>query len=60
VQAALGAWAKHCPRPLVVFIDEIDALRDEALISVLRQLRAGYLLLPNIFHGDRGLKPRTT
>jgi len=49
VQAALEAWAKHCPRPLVVFIDEIDALRDEALISVLRQLRAGYPLRPELF-----------
>src|SRR5215510_12099807 len=49
VQAALEVWAKRCPRPLVVFIDEIDALRDEALISVLRQLRAGYPLRPELF-----------
>jgi hypothetical protein len=26
----------------VLFLDEIDALRDEALISVLRRLRAGH------------------
>jgi type II secretory pathway predicted ATPase ExeA len=49
VQAALGAWAKHCPRPLVVLIDEIDALRDDVLVSVLRQLRAGYPLRPELF-----------
>ena len=40
--AALGAWALTCPRPLVLFFDEIDALRGESLRAVLRQLRAGY------------------
>lgn len=40
--AGLGAWAEACPRPLVLFFDEIDALRGEGLRSVLRQLRAGY------------------
>lgn len=49
VRAALRAWVEHCPRPLVVLIDEIDALRDEVLVSVLRQLRAGYPLRPQLF-----------
>lgn len=49
VRAALGAWAEHCSRPLVVLIDEIDALRDEVLVSVLRQLRAGHPLRPELF-----------
>ncbi len=49
IGAALHAWAKACPRPLVVFLDEIDALRDEVLISVLRQLRAGYGNRPQQF-----------
>jgi hypothetical protein len=39
---ALAAWARVCPRPLVLFFDEIDALRGASLISVLRQLRAGF------------------
>ena len=39
---ALAAWARVCPRPLVLFFDEIDALRGQSLISVLRQLRAGF------------------
>ena len=39
---ALEAWARACPRPLVLFFDEIDALRGESLRSVLRQLREGY------------------
>ena len=40
--AALSAWAQAAPRPLVLFLDEIDALQDEALISALRQIRTGY------------------
>ncbi|MCK6544813.1 AAA family ATPase [Myxococcota bacterium] len=42
LQVSLAAWASRCPRPLVLFFDEIDALRGGALIAVLRQLRAGY------------------
>ena len=38
----LTAWARSCPLPIVLFLDEIDSLRGESLISVLRQLRAGY------------------
>ena len=38
----LSAWAQHSPRRLVLLLDEIDALRGQSLISVLRQLRAGY------------------
>ena len=39
ITAALSAWAKAAPRPLVLFIDEIDSLEGPALVSVLRQLR---------------------
>ncbi len=39
---ALEAWARCCPRPLVLFFDEIDSLRGESLRAVLRQLREGY------------------
>ncbi|NKY57234.1 ATP-binding protein [Nocardia flavorosea] len=38
----LAAWVAQCPRPLVLFFDEIDSLRDDALLNTLRQLRAGY------------------
>ena len=44
-----GPWAEIAPRPLVIFLDEIDALEDETLISVLRQLRAGYATRPTHF-----------
>ncbi|GAB6163616.1 hypothetical protein JCM12298_27760 [Desulfothermus naphthae] len=36
-------------RPVVVMIDEIDSLVGDTLISVLRQLRAGYNLRPKAF-----------
>ncbi|NJN20165.1 MAG: ATP-binding protein [Leptolyngbya sp. RL_3_1] len=42
IQSALQLWAKASPRPLVILIDEIDALKGDVLISMLRQLRAGY------------------
>lgn len=49
IRLALTAWAQACPRPLVVFIDEIDALRGDTLVSVLRQIRAGYPHRPERF-----------
>ncbi|MBU2688677.1 MAG: AAA-like domain-containing protein [Actinobacteria bacterium] len=45
----LEQWTRACPRPLVLFLDEIDALLDESLLSVLRQLRAGYFNRPEGF-----------
>ena len=38
----LSRWAGADPRPLVLLIDEIDTLIGDTLVSVLRQLRAGY------------------
>ena len=55
ISAALSAWAERCPRPIVLFIDEIDALRDDALLSVLRQLRAGYPRRPRAFPSSLAL-----
>jgi AAA domain len=49
LKAALTAWAQACPLPLVLFVDEIDALRGQTLISVLSQLRAGYGRRPHGF-----------
>lgn len=46
---AIGAWARVCPRPLVLFFDEIDALRGASLISVLHQLRDGFNERPEGF-----------
>lgn len=47
--SALTAWAQACPQPLVLFFDEIDALRGQSLLSVLRQLRAGFPNRPAAF-----------
>jgi len=47
--SALCQWAQLSPRPLVVFIDEIDAIEDDALISILHQLRNGFQLRPEGF-----------
>jgi hypothetical protein len=55
IATALGAWAESSPRPLVIFLDEVDALRDEALLSVLRQLRSGYRRRPAHFPGSLAL-----
>jgi hypothetical protein len=46
---ALSEWAATCPLPLVLFFDEIDALRGNSLISVLSQLRDGYTARPSPF-----------
>jgi hypothetical protein len=49
ILAGLQAWSQASPRPLVLFLDEIDALEDDTLISVLRQLRSGYPRRPDGF-----------
>ncbi|MGH9855853.1 MAG: AAA-like domain-containing protein [Blastocatellia bacterium] len=49
INAALRAWARAIPRPLVVFLDEIDSLKDDLLLSVLHQLRDGFTYRPKSF-----------
>ena len=46
---ALARWCMADPRPLVLLIDEIDALVGDTLLSVLRQLRTGYVDRPRRF-----------
>ena len=46
---ALLRWSMAERRPLVLLIDEIDALVGDTLLSVLRQLRAGYVDRPARF-----------
>jgi hypothetical protein len=45
----LSRWCERCPRPVVLFLDEIDALKDQTLLSVLDQLHAGYDSRPDDF-----------
>ena len=51
--AALGElltrWAEHSPQPVILLLDEVDALVGDTLISLLRQLRAGYDKRPSHF-----------
>ncbi|MBM3886771.1 ATP-binding protein [Candidatus Dependentiae bacterium] len=49
LQRFLQFWAQHSEKPLVIFIDEIDSLVGDTLISVLRQLRDGYANRPHLF-----------
>ncbi|WP_244957276.1 AAA-like domain-containing protein, partial [Candidatus Frankia nodulisporulans] len=46
---AFAGWAQACPRPLVLFLDEVDALTGRTLLSVLGQLRDGYRDRPGGF-----------
>ena len=45
----LQAWSTASDKPIILFIDEIDSLVGDTLISVLRQLRAGYAKRPADF-----------
>jgi hypothetical protein len=46
---ALRGICETLSKPLVLFIDEIDALIGDVLVSVLRQLRSGYADRPRFF-----------
>ena len=49
LNVALSRWSRARKEPLVLLIDEIDVLLGDSLISVLRQLRAGYPKRPRGF-----------
>jgi hypothetical protein len=50
VNGWLRRWAESEPsRPAVLFLDEVDALIGDTLISLLRQLRSGYNQRPGGF-----------
>ncbi len=45
----LSDWCQQLDKPLVLLLDEVDALVGDTLISLLRQLRAGYPKRPSQF-----------
>jgi len=45
----LEQWSQSQPKPIVLLVDEIDALVDDVLISILRQFRDGYQSRPTHF-----------
>jgi AAA-like domain len=49
LRSVLELWASSDPRPIVLFLDEVDALIGDTLISLLRQIRAGYAQRPEAF-----------
>ena len=49
LNVTLSRWARAREKPLVLLIDEIDSLEGDSLISVLRQLRAGFDERPDGF-----------
>ncbi|MFI7447463.1 AAA family ATPase [Nonomuraea sp. NPDC049714] len=40
--SALSEWCRRCPRRVVLFLDEIDALQGNSMVSILSQLRDGH------------------
>ena len=49
LEEVLSRWAQADQTPLVLLVDEIDALMGDTLLTVLRQLRAGYDQHPQRF-----------
>lgn len=45
----LSIWCQQSEKPVVLFIDEVDSLVGDTLISLLRQLRSGYANRPALF-----------
>jgi len=42
LREGLRRWCRRLERPLVLLLDEVDSLVGDTLISLLRQIRAGY------------------
>ncbi len=45
----LSRWVQLSAKPIVLMLDEVDALVGDTLISLLRQIRAGYAQRPHAF-----------
>jgi hypothetical protein len=45
----LTIWCRQSEKPVALFIDEVDSLVGDTLISLLRQLRSGYVNRPALF-----------
>lgn len=49
LQSFLEFWASNSEQPIALFIDEIDSLTGDSLLSVLRQIRSGFDKRPQGF-----------
>ncbi|MEM7532463.1 MAG: ATP-binding protein [Chloroflexota bacterium] len=49
LNSVLTRWSQHQTKPIVLLLDEVDSLVGDTLVSLLRQLRAGYNKRPERF-----------
>jgi hypothetical protein len=49
LRSLLAYWAGISDRPVILLLDEVDALVGDTLISLLRQIRSGYAQRPAAF-----------
>ncbi len=49
LRECLQAWSRATQKPVVLFLDAVDALVGDTLISLLRQIRGGYTQRPHAF-----------
>ncbi len=49
LRGLLSRWSEENDRPIVLLLDEVDSLVGDTLISLLRQIRAGYPDRPHAF-----------
>ncbi|KAA0876598.1 AAA-like domain-containing protein [Nitrincola tapanii] len=49
LSSLLERWAQSSEKPTILLLDEVDALVGDTLISLLRQIRAGYAQRPSAF-----------
>jgi hypothetical protein len=49
LRVLLQQWTMMSAKPTVLFLDEVDALVGDTLVSLLRQIRAGYAQRPESF-----------
>ncbi len=49
LREGLRRWCRRLEKPLVLLLDEVDSLVGDTLISLLRQIRAGYPDRPGAF-----------
>ena len=51
----LRFWSQESSKPLVIFLDEVDGLTGDSLISFFKQVRTGFSDRPKLFPQSMGL-----
>ncbi len=55
LQDYLSDWARHNRKPIVLLMDEVDALKEAYFVALMRQIRAGFEGRPRGFPQSIGL-----